>query len=293
MTAIQIGSPTPADEFEKLGDMAAGELEKLAGSLLDAWIAEDPELEKWAAPRRKGRQDLSATRQREFEMWQQWKGNGEQPDDLRPLLKSFKPLIRSRANSWANRADMPPESVHMEFTNQAVNAFKTYNPDKGTQLGSWVTTNLQKAQRWVSTYQDPTRIQETRYYKTGQWDNAVANLDDQLGREPTTREIAEALGWSEAEAGRMEKEKRKSLYTSKFEGYDPTSIMPSRESEVLKLVRYELNPEELNVYDYTIGANGKPQLRPGEIAKELKMSPSKVTRIRTSITAKIDEHMKE
>jgi len=290
MLATDIWGQPPQYDFEKLSEAAPDELEKLSSFLIDQAVVDDPELEKWAGRRRK---DLAEIQRQELNMWKTWKDGGEKPEDLRPLLQSFKPYIRSKANSWSKRADMPPEAVHMEFTNQAVNAFKTYNPEKGTQLGSWVTTNLQKAQRWVSTYQDPTRVQETRYYKMGQWDNVFANLDDQLGREPTTREMAEALGWSEAEAGRMEAEKRKSLYTSKFEGYDPTSIMPSREAEVLKLVRYELGPQELQVYDYTLGTNGKPQLRPGEIAKELNMNPSKVTRIRNTITGKIDDYLKE
>jgi len=246
-----------------------------------------PEFEKDAGRKKK---ELSETKKRELELWDQWNQGGQKPNDLRPLLSSFKPLIRSRANSWAKRADLPPASVHAEFNKQFVNALQTYNPDKGTALGSWVTTNLQKAQRWVSKYQDPTRTQENRYYKMGEWDNTFANLDDLLGREPSTREMAEQLGWSEAEAGRMESEKRSSLFSSGFEGYDPTSIMPSRESEKLKLIRYELAGTDLNVFDYTVGTHGKPQLRPGEIAKKLKISPSKVTRIRNKIAGKLDEY---
>lgn len=245
------------------------------------------ELEKEAARRKV---DLSATKKFEFDQWQKWNEGGQKPDDLRPLLKSFKPLIRSRANSWARRADLPPEAVHAEFNKQFVNALRTYNPEKGTQLGSWVTTNLQKAQRWVTQYQDPMRVQENRYYKMGAWDNAFANLDEQLNREPTTREMAELLGWSEAEAGRMESEKRKTLYSSGFEGYDPTTIMPSRESEKLRLIRYELTGTDLNVFDYTIGTHGKPQLRPGEIAKKLKISPSKVSRVRSSIAKRLEDY---
>lgn len=272
-------------ELEKL---SAAEIDKLAASYLNRWVVDDPELEKWAARRKK---DLSETKQQELEMWQQWKTGGERPNDLRPLLKSFRPLVRSRANHWASRAELPPESVHAEFNRQFVNALKSYDPNKGAALGSWVTNNLKKAQRWVSQHQDPTRVQEHRYYKMGEWDNALATLDDQLGREPSTREMAEYLGWSEAEAGRMESEKRKSLYSSGFGGFDPTSITPSREAEVMRLVRYELSPEELQVYDYTVGSFGKPQLRPGQIAKQLNMSPSKVTRIRNSISSKIKDHL--
>jgi DNA-directed RNA polymerase specialized sigma subunit len=245
----------------------------------------DEEFEKEAA-----RHDLEPTKQHELELWKKWKDGGEKPEDLRPLLHSFKPLIRARANSWVSRADLPPAAVHFEFNKQAVSAMKSYNPGKGAALGSWVTTNLRKAQRWISQHQDSMRFQENRYYRTGKWDNARSTLDDQLGREPTTIEMAEHLGWSEAEAGRMEMEKRKSTFSTGFEGYDPTSIMPSKEAEKLRMVRYELSPNELQVFDYTVGTNGKPQLRPGEIAKQLNLSPSRVTRIRNNITKKLGEY---
>jgi DNA-directed RNA polymerase specialized sigma subunit len=241
---------------------------------------------------RRSRKDLEATKRRDVELYDQWKQGGKKPDDLRPLLSNFRGLIRSKANSWARRADLPSAFVHSEFTDQFINALNTYNPAKGTALGTWVTTNLRKAQRSITKYQDPLRIQENRYYKLGQWDNAMATLEDQLDREPSTREMAEFLGWPEAEAGRMEAEKRKALISSGFEAGDPTAFLPSREAEVLRLIRFELSPEEMQVHDYTRGLSGKPQLRPGEIARKLNMSPSKVTRIRNSIAKKIEDHMK-
>jgi DNA-binding MarR family transcriptional regulator len=56
----------------------------------------------------------------------------------------------------------------------------------------------------------------------------------------------------------------------------------------MNLIRYQLTPEELLVYEYTIGAGGKPKLRPGEIATKLGMHPTKVSRLRNSITKKIE-----
>ena len=229
---------------------------------------------------------------RDLDLWQAWKDSNEHPDRLRPLLHQMKPLIRSRANRWANNVDLPPATVHAEFNKQFVNAARTYDPTKGAALGSWVQTNLQKAQRWISTYQNPARIIETRITQKGAFDNAVSTLDDLLGREPTTLELAEHMGWSEPEVTRMQAESRKALYTgASATGYDPMELMPSRETEVLDLVRHELNPEEMLVYEYTLGAGGKPKLRPGDIARKLKMSPSKISRLRNSITAKIKAYL--
>jgi DNA-directed RNA polymerase specialized sigma subunit len=199
-------------------------------------------------------------------------------------------MIRSQSNRFAGNVELPPAAIHSEFTRQAVNAFDTYNPQKGAALGTWVRTNLQKGQRWVATYQNTARIGEHRHYKVGQFQNAYATLDDQLGREPTNTELSEHLKWSPKETSRMGAEIRKAHIESAYEG-DPTTIMPSRESEVLQLVKYDLTPQEQLVYEHTIGAGGKQQLKPGQIAKKLRMSPAKVTRVRQGIYDKMKGHM--
>jgi DNA-directed RNA polymerase specialized sigma subunit len=66
--------------------------------------------------------------------------------------------------------------------------------------------------------------------------------------------------------------------------------MPSRESEVLNMIRPELSPEETLVYEYKTGYGGKPQLKSGEIAKKLGVSPSKVTRITQAIGRKMKRY---
>ncbi len=242
------------------------------------------EIEKGAARKK----DL---RQRDFQLWDDWKKSGEDPNKLRPLLHGLRGTIRSQANRWAGRVDIPPAAVHAEFNKQALNALRTYDPNKGAAVASWVTTNLQKAQRWVTANQNPARILEGRVYKTGLYDTAMATLDDQLGREPTTQELSEYLKWSEPEVARMQAEKRRALTTGGFEsGYDPTTIMPSRESEILNMIRTELNPEELLVYEYKTGYGGKPQLKSSEIARKLGVSPSKVTRITQAIGRKMEKY---
>jgi RNA polymerase primary sigma factor len=235
--------------------------------------------------------DLAATQARETELWNKWKHQGEKPKDLTPLLRSYNPLIRKKANQFVGNVDLPPAAIHAEFQHAALNAFRRYDPNKGAALNTWVNINLKKAQRWVSKYQNVARIQENRQYKIGVFNNAKSTLDERLGREPTNVEMADHLGWGESDVSMLNKEIRKALPTSGFEGgFDPTTISPNRDSEKLKLIKYELNPEECLVYEYTIGDSGKPMLKPGEIARKLKMSPSKVSRIRNSITSKLEQY---
>lgn len=243
-------------------------------------------LEKEAARKK----DLAETQARELELWQTARQQDFKPTTLTPLLQSFNPLIRKKANQFVGNVDLPPVAIHSEFEKAALNAFRRYDPNKGAALNTWVNINLKKAQRWVSKYQNVARIQENRQYKIGLYNNAKSTLDASLGREPTNAELADHLKWSENTVRMLGNEIRKSLPTSGFEGgFDPTSIAPNRDAEKLKLIKYELTPEERLVYEYTVG-DGKPMLKPGEIAQKLNMSPSKVSRLRNAITAKLEQY---
>jgi DNA-directed RNA polymerase specialized sigma subunit len=232
-------------------------------------------------------------RQKDIELWKAWKESGEDPNLFRPLLQQFRGLIRNKADRWARNIDLPPAVVHAEFNNQFLNAARTYDPNKGAALGTWVTQRLLKANRYLTTYQNPARIVETRTgHQKGLYDNAVSTLEDQFGREASTREISEYLGWAPAEVGRMQAESRKALYSSGYSsGFDPAVNMPSRETEVLRLIKPQLDSEELLVYEHLIGDAGKAKLRPGEIAKKFGWNASKVTRIKNSIAEKVKRYM--
>lgn len=245
------------------------------------------ELEKESARKPKGAEHA----QRDLDLWHSWSQGGKNPDDLRPLLHQFKGMIRYQANRYAGNIDMPPAVIHAEFNKQFLNALHTFDPDKG-KLGTWVGNNLKKAQRYINYYQNPARIVETRTgHQKGLFDNALATLDDQFGREPSNREISEYLGWAEPEVERMQAESRKAIYSGSWaQGIDPTTRMPSRETELIRLIKPELSPEEEIVYNYTVGDGGMPQLRPGEIARKTGFSPSKVSRLRNSITAKLKKY---
>lgn len=243
------------------------------------------DLEKEAAKRKGGLE------QEDFQLWKQWRDSGEDPDKLRPLMNQFRGMIRQGVNRWLS-IDMPPAVIQAEHNKQFLRALRTYDPDKG-KLGTWVGSHLKKApQRFLTTYQNPARIIETRTgAKRGLFDNAVATLDDQLGREPTSQELSEHLGWSLPEVERAQAEGRKAFYTSSTPfGLDPATNMPSRATEIARFIKPELNPEEMLVWEYTTGDGGKPQLKPGEIAVRLRMSPSKVSRLRNSITEKIKKY---
>jgi len=66
--------------------------------------------------------------------------------------------------------------------------------------------------------------------------------------------------------------------------------MPSRATEILRFIKLELSPEEVLVFEHLTGDGGKAKLSSGQIAKRLKMSPSKVSRIKKRIEETIERY---
>jgi DNA-directed RNA polymerase specialized sigma subunit len=236
--------------------------------------------------------DLRQRQKKEFEMWDQWKQGGMQKKQLRPLIKSFRPLINHRANVFSGKVrDIPPAAIKAEFTNQFVQALQTYDPNRGAGLGTHISHQLKKAQRFVTTYQNPGRIPENRIYRIRELQDAEQRLDEKHGRMPTQLELADELKWSPKDVGVLQKEVRKARPTGQFES-DPSTFVPSRQKEILRLLPYELNRDERAVFEYLYGTGGKPRLGPGAIAKELGMSAPKVSRLKRSIADKYTKYSK-
>jgi hypothetical protein len=229
-------------------------------------------------------------REQELEMWHTWNKNGRKQEDMRPLLNSMRPLILKEANSWARQRDIPPAAIRAEFTNQAVKGFETYDPTRAG-LHTHLTNQMLQARRFVVSNQNPARIVESRVYGIGDFNNAKQRLTDTLGRDPTQLELADELKWSPRKVKMMQSEIKVAVPASQFSA-DVASMVPSRQQEILRLLPYELTPDERAVFEHIYGIGGKAKLSPGEIATKLNMSAPKISRIKAAIAAKYEGYIK-
>ena len=229
---------------------------------------------------------------REFQLWETWRLNGQRPQDLQPLLRSFRPMIRSKVNVYKGKVRMIPDSaIESEFQLRFVDALRSYDPSKGT-LGTYVYRYLDKAKRFIVENQNVGRIPENRAYKIKLYNQAKADLVEENGSEPTVPEIAKRLGWKAAEAERMDSELRNDLMTQGFED-DPYALTPSKSEEVLRLFKYELTGNERAVYEHLTGY-GRPRLTStGAIAKKLKMPDYQVSRLKNAIQKKLKRYIND
>jgi DNA-directed RNA polymerase specialized sigma subunit len=132
---------------------------------------------------------------------------------------------------------------------------------------------------------------ENRVYGIGAFKSATQRLTDTLGRAPTQLELADELQWSPRKVNMLQSEVKVSLPTSQFSA-DVASTIPSRQQEILKLLPYDLSPDEKAVFEHIYGINGKEKLSPGDIATKLNMSAPKVSRIKLAIANKFEGYLK-
>lgn len=251
-----------------------------------------PAVPKVLTPAEK-KKELTSKKTVELDLWKSWNDNGRKPKDLDPLLKSMKPLIENRARIYKNNVEIPNVAIDFEHKRLAVEAFTKYDPAKGAALGTWVQNYLKKASRFIQTHQNFNRITEPIAMKIGRFNSAKAELTERLGFEPDAKTLAEETGFSLKEIKRLTKDQRKGLVSSGTQGTEvnPAASLSSREQEVINLIHHQLTPEERLVHEYTFGLFGKKALKPGEIAKKLKMDSSKVAKLRSSIHKKMLPHL--
>jgi DNA-directed RNA polymerase specialized sigma subunit len=256
-----------------------------------------PEIPRFLAPGpptfagmgRGKKKDLKELKKRELELWHQWDKGGRKVEDFQPLHQSFKPVINKKARDWASKnPQVPSSAIYHEMNKRFVLAMKSYNPNRGAALNTWADKNFLKAGRFIRTYQNVGKIPEGQIKLITPYKQAKNDLIDELGFEPDTRTIAERMGQPTNKIAQLEKEMRKDLAASGFVE-DPVAVVQPKELEAFRLVEYDLTPEERTVYEHTFGVNGKPQLRPGEIAVKANLTPTKVSRIRNRLRSKIEE----
>lgn len=258
-------------------------------SLIKEGAAKKPAAKKPAppAPAAVEPKVLKSTQKKELELWHTWNNGGRKPNDLKPLLQSYEPFLQRYARKFTT-VEIPTSAIHAELRKQFLKAVKTYNPERG-QLNTWVHPHLNKASRFVKTYQNWGKIPEGNISKIREFKQAKEDLTHKLGYEPDTKTLSDHLKWPQKRVAQMMKEQRKDVPFSHEEG--AAELLSPRELEAVRLLQYDtrLSSEERTVYEYVFGINGKPILAPGEIAKKTGLHQSKVSRIRTKLKGLMKE----
>lgn len=225
--------------------------------------------------------------EQDLQLWEQWNRGGRKKEDLQPLFRQFQGTLENQVGQYANRVNMPPATIRANVHQNFVDALKTYDPNRGAKLNTHVTNQLQKTKRFIAQNQNFARLPEPMIYRIGDFERAEDQLRQKLNRDPTSHELADKLKWPQLHVERMRKSLRRDLSSSLFE-FDPSTLQVSRWNEVKSLIPYELTPQENAVFEMVYAKNNPSN---NDIARQLKLSPSRVSKIKLNIANKVNRYM--
>ncbi len=219
------------------------------------------------------------------------------PELMRPIIQRYMPMVKSRAIQWKAPA-VPQAAFETKGQNLIVGGVESYDKTRGTAPETWMTHRLQPLKRFNVQEQNYAMIPEAKAARIGDIQAATDELKEEIGRDPTTEEIAESVNpqlskrqqLTAAQVQQIQSAQRKDIIGTTFES-DPVPRAISRERQIVSQLRPTLKADQQEVYDYLYGQNGKPKVTSTtQLAKLLKKSPSQVSRLRTAILNKYNEY---
>lgn len=208
------------------------------------------------------------------------------PFDRKKVMDVMAPLIHSRVQKW--KGPIPEDILHAKAYQLAAKALDTYDPSRGAALSTHIVNSLGPLSRTVYTYQNTARLPENITLQIHSYQVAKDHLSNDLGREPTTAELHESLGWSVPELNRMESYLRRDLTESV--GSVQGSFYSSHEDKELDAVSaiyFDLLPEEKQLFEMLTGFHGKPKLTTEQMLHTLGITQAQLSYKKTLLTKKI------
>ena len=225
----------------------------------------------------------------DLEAWKTWKAK---PTDVHAsaLLNQVSPLIHKEVNKWAGTLARP--LLETEGKRLAMQAFHTYDPNKGAALGTHVVNQLQRMSRLSYANQNVARLPENKMLLFHGYHVAHSELSDELGRAPNTDELSDRLGWPIAKVEEYRQSiGRKELLESGglFETGDAGLYDADKQEHLVDFIHHDLPPQQKTIFEHLTGYGGAEQLSNQEIQKKLNMTQGQYSYAK----AKLIEHVEK
>jgi len=227
-------------------------------------------------------------KQEDINAWARWTKSKDRRD-LQALFTRVNPIIQKEVSRWASGPVARPV-LNLEAKKISLKAFNTFNPDRA-KLNTHLTNNLKGLSRIVYTHTNPARMPEHQVLKLSTFTNARQDLEEQLGREPTTQEMGESLVWSNDEVDRYAGQLRTGYSTSQplppgFDRYDADRTF-------LDFVYNDLADQDKLVFEYTTGYGGKPILSARDLMAKTKRTQGQISHSKRRIRRMIEESRRQ
>ncbi len=209
---------------------------------------------------------MSDTKNKDLELWRAWK-KSQSPSDLQKLLDQMAPIINREVGKWAPA--MSRGLLEMEGKRLAVKAFHSYDPAAGTALSTYVASRLPKLSRTVYSNQNAARLSEANALLFHAYNSANSTLSDQLGRDPTSDELADNLGWSLKKLTQFRTQAGRKEYV---ESEDHPDAGEDVDQYLADFIHHDLPPVQKQIFEHLTGYRGAQKLSNSGVMKKLNLT---------------------
>lgn len=205
---------------------------------------------------------------------------------LNELIDRHSDLINKKVGGFAF-APVPSSVIHAQALKLLKTAVDKYSPSEGANFRTYLESNL-RLTRFVNDHKTIARIPEHRSLMIGRYVAAKNLLFADKSREPTSEELAHELKISITDAAKLEEIVNAKTLSSSAMTFDQVSNVSNRFTNAGEFMYFGLTPQEQLVYDYSLGAHGKPALKSvTDIAKKVGITTDKVYQIKRDLGEKI------
>ena len=220
-----------------------------------------------------------------------WKAD-DSPANRRQLLTSVQPVLNTAASTYGGGTAIARSHAKM----MALDAFRTYDPVRGS-LKNHLLSELRRLQRTIPQVAQGVHVPEQVFLDKKRLQQAEDELSDDLGRPPSTAELANATGFSmkrishirNASSGVMS-----GTFTDESgETYMPASQIPgfNPAADAWQTLVYEsLSPVDQSIMELSLGLHGSDVLENRQIAAKLGLSPGAISQRKAKIQQMLDSH---
>lgn len=199
------------------------------------------------------------------------------PELFEKLYKKYEGTINRGMYMFAGGYNNPLPKAATKA--HALSAFSTalngFDPAKGGNLSTWITTQMRTLQRYVRDNKDIAHIPENRLIHVGMLREREMFLTDRLGRAPSLPELADDMKWPVKKIKMIKGEMRRDLMGNR--GLDELAVKTSgRVESMLQGLYYDVPPFQQKILEHTFGWGGNEKLAIKDMAKALKVPEAKI-----------------
>lgn len=204
------------------------------------------------------------------------------------FLREVDPTITKGVSSFAGG----DQAYKTQARLLALEAAKSYDPDRGTDITTHVYNNLKRLQRTSAQRGNLTHVPEKAAMERQQIQRAMREWEADHGNEPTTEDIASVTGLSRKRIDAV-MNMRPVAVESMVVTPEGENLVASQDQRALDLYNHaiydELDDIDKKIYEWSTGYGKGVKLSNKEMAQRLNITPAAVSQRAAKISAKFVE----